>query len=632
MIEHEPQAGKHRTCGPSKTVRRARLQSLLAAEKNFHTFRPSLRGSAVFLICGLIVWCAAGPVLAASAAGSGIDWWGMGMQLFGGLAVFLFGMEQMAEALKKVAGNRMKTILGKLTTSRIMGLLTGAFVTAIIQSSSVTTVMLVGFVTAGLMSLSQAIGVILGADIGTTVTAQIVAFKVTKYALLLVAVGFLLIFVGKKDSVKQYGALIMGLGMIFFGMGIMSAGMKPLRSYEPFIQLMQDVSSPIIGILIATAFTALVQSSSATMGVIIALASQGLISLEGGIALSLGANIGTCATAGLAAIGKPREAVRVAVAHVTFKIVGVLLIVWFIPPFSDFIRAISPAATDLAGLDRLAADTPRQIANAHTVFNVGIAFLFVPLAPVFARFCEWIVPDAITVEPEVIQPRYLDRELISTPPLALDRARREIGRLGDIVAAMFAASLPAVISGDKESLQKLAAMDTDVDLLHGHIVRYLGEVGAGELPGEQSSTVINLLLAANDLEQIGDIIETNLVTSAKRRIEEGVVISEATRAIMQRYHQEVAEALATAVQAVRDDDQQAALRVKAMKKEMADLAEETARHQVLRLVAKEPNRQQTYTREMEVIENFSRIYRLCRKLAKTQWSSAPAPEVSDAAD
>jgi len=586
----------------------------------------------VFLVFGTIAWCAAGPVFAATADQARIDWWSMGMQLFGGLAVFLFGMEQMAEALKKVAGNRMKTILGKLTTSRIMGLLTGAFVTAIIQSSSVTTVMLVGFVTAGLMSLSQAIGVILGADIGTTVTAQIVAFKVTKYALLLVAIGFLLVFAGKSDRTKQYGALIMGLGMIFFGMGIMSTGMKPLRSYEPFIELMQNVSSPAIGILIATVFTALIQSSSATMGVIIALASQGLISLEGGIALSLGANIGTCATAGLAAIGKPREAVRVAVAHVTFKIVGVLLIVWFIPPFAEFIRAISPTSEGLAGLDKLAAETPRQVANAHTVFNVGIAFLFLPMAAVFARFCEWVVPDAKIVEPAVIQARYLDRELVSTPPLALDRARREIGRLGGLVENMFAASLPAVLSGDKESLKALAEMDSDIDILHGHIVRYLGEVGSGQLSADESSTVINLLLAANDLEQIGDIIETNLVTSGQRRIAEKIVISDATKAIMKRYHEEVAEALSGAIQAVRDDDRAVALQVKAMKKDMSDLMEQTARHQLLRLVADEPKRQETYTREMEVIEHLSRIYRLCRKMAKTQWAGVTLPEVPEAAE
>ena len=329
---------------------------------DFHTANGKTK-IILMLILSITTGLATIPTLAAVTTDSGqtINWWEMGMTLLGGLAVFLYGMEQMAEALKKVAGDSMKQILARLTNSRIMGLITGAFVTAIIQSSSVTTVMLVGFVTAGLMSLSQAIGVILGADIGTTITAQIVAFKVTKYALLLVAVGFGLIFMGKKDHIKQYGHLIMGLGLIFFGMGIMSDGMRPLRSYEPFIQLMQNVSNPVIGILVATLFTGLVQSSSATMGVVIAMALQGLITLEAGIALALGANIGTCATAGLAAIGKPREAVRVAVAHVSFKIVGVILIFPLIPYLADVVRDLSPAAAaELVGMDKLAAETPRQ--------------------------------------------------------------------------------------------------------------------------------------------------------------------------------------------------------------------------------------------------------------------------------
>ncbi len=586
----------------------------------------------VVLTLGLLLWLAATPVRAAAGSTSPVDWWGMGMQLFGGLAIFLFGMEQMAEALKKVAGNKMKTILGKLTTNRVMGLLTGAFVTAVIQSSSVTTVMLVGFVTAGLMSLSQAVGVILGADIGTTITAQIVAFKVTKYALLLVAVGFVLIFTGKSENTKHYGALIMGLGMIFFGMGIMSAGMKPLRTYEPFIELMRNVSHPVVGILISTAFTGLIQSSSATMGVVIALASQGLISLEGGIALALGANIGTCATAGLAAIGKPREAVRVAVAHVTFKIVGVLLIVWFIPPFAELVRSISPASEGLSGFDQLAADTPRQIANAHTIFNVGIAFVFLPFAAVFARFCEWVVPDRPVVEPLVIQPKYLDKELISTPALALDLVRREIGRLGEKAESLLEDSIPAVIGGSAEDLEKLAERDEDIDILHAHIVRYLGEISTGELSAEDSDQVMNLLQVANNVEQIGDIIETNLVTIGQRRIEEDVTVSDATKEVIERYHKEVATALKTAIQSVREEDQSAALKVKGMKRNMAQLAEETARYQVTRLVANEPNRLRTFTREMEVIENLSRIYRLCRKIAKTQWPVTTSQDVSAAAE
>ena len=581
---------------------------------------------------GLMVWLAAGQGFAATAAEEGIEWWSMGMQLFGGLAIFLFGMEQMAEALKKVAGNRMKTILGTLTTNRLMGMITGTVVTAVIQSSSVTTVMLVGFVTAGLMSLSQAIGVILGADIGTTITAQIVAFKVTKYALLLVGIGFVMIFLGKKDMTKHYGVLVMGLGMIFFGMGIMSTGMRPLRSYEPFINLMQQVSNPVIGILIATAFTGLVQSSSATMGVVIAMAMQGLITLEAGIALALGANIGTCATAGLAAIGKPREAVRVAVAHVTFKIVGVLMIVWFIPPFADLVRAISPVEESLTGFDKLAAETPRQVANAHTIFNIAIAFLFMPFAPVFARFCEWVVPDKPMLEPLVMKPKYLDKELLSTPPLALDRARREVGRLGDLVDEMLDSALPAVVSGSEEDLQALAEQDSDIDILHGHVVEYLGQISVGELTTEESGEVMELLQVTNHLEQIGDIIETNLVTTGRRRLEEGVVVSEATREVIQRYFDEVSQAFTASVKSVRDQDNKVARTVKRMKKEMATLAEQTARYELGRLVADEPNRLQTFSREMEIIESLSRIYRMSRKIARTQWAETKGTELPQAAE
>ncbi len=602
--------------------------------KPFQIFdAPKSRARIVTVLAvAIALWLGATPTLAAAAEGNDIDWFAMGMQLFGGLAIFLFGMEQMAESLRKVAGNRMKDVLGKLTTSRLMGLLTGAFVTAVIQSSSVTTVMLVGFVTAGLMSLSQAIGVILGADIGTTITAQIVAFKVTKYALLLVAAGFLMIFASRSDSMKHYGVLCMGLGMIFFGMGIMSDGMRPLRTYDPFISLMQNVSNPIVGILVAAAFTGLIQSSSATMGVVIAMALQGLITLEAGIALALGANIGTCATAGLAAIGKPREAVRVAVAHVTFKIVGVLVIVWFIPTFAEFIRGISPSHADLSGFERLAAETPRQIANAHTVFNVGIAFAFLPMAAIFARFCEWIVPDKPVVEPAVIQPKYLDEELLSTPPLALDRARREIGRLGERVDDMLEATLPAVVSGTEEQLEALAAMDADVDTLHGHIVKYLGKISSGKLSDEESSEVMKLLPVANHLEQIGDVIETNLVKVGRQRIEEGVVVSKPTQAVIERYHSQVARALKTAVKAISEEDKEAALTVKEMKQEMADLAEETARHEVGRLVVDEPNRLQTFTREMEMIENLSRIYRLCRKIARMQWVEETTPLMPQAAE
>ena len=567
---------------------------------------------------GIALWMLAMPGVAATDTG-GLDWTTMFIQLAGGLALFLFGMDQMGESLKIVAGDKMRQILGKLTTNRVMGLVTGAVVTSIIQSSSVTTVMLVGFVTANLMSLSQAIGVILGADIGTTITAQIVAFPIKKYALLLVAAGFLMTFTSKKEDIRQYGALIMGLGMIFFGMAVMSGAMKPLRSYQPFIDLMQNVSNPLIGILVSTAFTALVQSSSATMGIVIVLASQGLISLEGGIALALGANIGTCATAGLAALGKPREAVRVAVAHVTFKIVGVLLIVWFIPPFADLVRGVSPASEHLTGMDRLAADTPRQVANAHTLFNVGIAFLVLPFAGVFARFCEWVVPDRPLTEAEELdarhEPKYLDDVLLDTPALALDRAQLEIGRLGDRVSDMYEEFLEPTFAHDTARLEEIAEMDADVDVLHAHIVAYLAKISAGELSHNESDALLRLIQAANQIEHIGDLIEVNLVGLGRKLAEDGVTISSGTGDIIREYHRKVGDALRGSTEAMREADRKLARQVRRMKPQMAELATNTVRHALDRLVVDEPNRMQAYTREMELIENLTRIYRHSRRLA-----------------
>ncbi|MFC1664761.1 Na/Pi cotransporter family protein [Pseudomonadota bacterium] len=577
--------------------------------------------SEIFLLLNLcvLVILALMPALAVAADSTQeIEWWHMGMTLMGGLAVFLFGMEQMAEALKKVAGNSMKQILAKLTNSRIMGLITGAFVTAIIQSSSVTTVMLVGFVTAGLMSLSQAIGVILGADIGTTITAQIVAFKVTKYALLLVAIGFGLIFMGKSDHLKQYGHLIMGLGLIFFGMGIMSDGMRPLRSHEPFIELMQNVSNPVIGILVATLFTGLVQSSSATMGVVIAMALQGIITLEAGIALALGANIGTCATAGLAAIGKPREAVRVAVAHVTFKIVGVVLIVPFIPYLAEFVRDISPAAAGLAGMDKLAAETPRQIANAHTIFNIGIAIVFLPFAAQFARFCEWIVPDKILQEEgTLVRPTYLNDELIETPSLAMERARYEIGHMGKYINQMLETSIPAFLAGDRERIRDISGIDDKVDFLYSEIIGYLGKVSRKHLMDSQAQELSSLLSTANDLESIGDIIETDTLALAEQCLVNDVKISKETQSVLSDLHSTVTDSVKCALNSVIQNDIQIARNVIAMKSSIQAKVKSAEQHQAQRLVADAPNRIAAYSVEVELIERLKRIYYFAKRIAKT---------------
>ncbi|MDH3639661.1 MAG: Na/Pi cotransporter family protein, partial [Gammaproteobacteria bacterium] len=444
------------------------------------------------------------------------------------------------------------------------------------------------------------------------------AFKVTKYALLLVGIGFLFIFVSKAEKVRQYGGLLMGLGLIFFGMGVMSEGMRPLRDYEPFILLMQNVSNPLVGILIATLFTALIQSSSATMGVVIALSLQGLITLEAGIALALGANIGTCATAGLAAIGKPREAVRVAVAHVTFKIAGVALIIAFIPQLAEVVRWISPVAdTDLTGMNRLASETPRQIANAHTIFNVGIAILFLPLAGVFARFCEWLVPDKPLEEGIIIRPKYLDEELLNTPSLALDRVRLEVLHMGEHVEAMLSKVMPAIAARDRAILQEVRDMDEQVDALHAQAVEYLGKVSKATLTERQTKVFIKLMEAVNNLENIGDIVETDLVGLGNKLIDEGVIISAATQQVLNGIHAAVSKSVDAAIQAVSQDNEIAAQVVTNMKDDITRLTESAAMHEAQRLVAEEPNRIPAYTIEVDIIEKLKRVYYFAKRMAKT---------------
>lgn len=571
---------------------------------------------------------AGAPALAAEAGDQSLHWWNMTMTLFGGLALFLFGMDQMAEALKAVAGERMRIVLAKLTTSRIMGALTGAFVTAVIQSSSVTTVLVVGFITAGLMSMSQSIGVIMGANIGSTFTAQLIAFNVTQYALIMVAVGFYFLFATKREKSRYYGAMIMGAGLLFYGMGIMSDAMTPLRSYAPFLHLMQHMEKPMLGILVGALFTALVQSSAATTGIVIVMATQGLITLPAGIALAFGANIGTCITAILAAIGKPREAMRAALVHVLFNVFGVLLWVGFIGQLAELVTWLSPAHTRLSGVARMAADTPRQIANAHTLFNVANTLIFIGLAGQFARLVEWLIPDKPLEETLITKPLYLDDALLDTPSLALERARMEIGHMGDRVREMLQRIMPAILAGDRLGLKEIAAIDDEVDVLHRSILNYLGRVSRKSLTEGQTREFIDLMAAVNDLENIGDIIETDLVHLGNQRIKQGVSISNATREVLTRLHEVVASTATLAIGAVVERDTHSAGQVIHMKSDINRQMNSAALHQAQRLVAEEPNRLAAYTVEMDIIEKLKRIYYFAKRMAK---SVIPADDLESAA-
>ena len=561
------------------------------------------------------------PTYAASDTGVAINWWNMGMTLFGGLALFLFGMDQMANALKAVAGERMKLLLARLTTNRFMGAATGAFVTAIVNSSSVTTVLVVGFITAGLMSLSQSIGIIMGANIGSTITAQLIAFKVTQLALLMVAVGFSMLFLSRQEKIKQYGGMLMGLGLVFFGMGVMSDAMNPLRSYQPFMELMKHMENPLVGILVAAAFTGLIQSSAATTGIVIVMAAQGFITLQAGIALAFGANIGTCVTAMLAAIGKPREAVRAAVVHILFNVFGVLLWISFIPQLAEFVTWLSPVHPELSGAERLASEAPRQIANAHSIFNIANTMIFIGFTTQFARLVEKLVPDKPIEEKLITRPKYLDEELLETPSLALDRARLEIGHMGDRVKEMLQDIMTAIVNGDRAMLKKIAKIDDEVDILHGHIVTYLGRISQKALTEQQTEVLMKLMGASNDLENIGDIIETDLVYLGNEGIDTQVAISKDTREMLNKLHAIVSTTAELAIDAVMGNDQQAAQEVIGMKADIGRLMDSAAMHESRRLVAEEPNRLAAYTLEIDIIEKLKRIYYFSKRMAK-----AVAPE------
>jgi len=508
----------------------------------------------------IIFMASSADTLFASGAGtespSSISWSLLIISLFGGLALFLYGMEKMSEGMKKSAGNKMRSVLSALTSNRVIGLFVGAFVTMVIQSSSATTVMLVSFVQADLMSFAQSLGVILGADIGTTITAQLIAFKLTDYALLMVAIGFGMRMSGKNDKFKNIGDVLLGFGVLFFGMKLMSDAMEPLRAWPELINLMKGLENPLLGLLIGTVFTALIQSSSAFTGIVIVLAQQGLITLEAGIPLVFGANIGTCVTAGLASIGTSREAKRVALAHVLFKVCGVILFIFWIPAFADIIHGIAV---------KFGSTPARQIANAHTIFNVSLALIFLPFSAIFAGFLLKILPKEEKLKGVIPATQHLDESMIATPEFAIGLARTEISRMAKILGRMLRAIIIPFISDAKlisrEVLQKDEAdllieeiptrdeifpqltllegidmREEKIDFLDEKIVDYLIQVARQELSDEQATEVYGMISIANDMESIGDIIHRNILPLVVKKKELYTDFSQEGKEELMIYH------------------------------------------------------------------------------------------------
>ena len=440
--------------------------------------------------------------------------------LFGGLGMFLYGMEMMSDGMKMTAGNSMRSILKKLTSNRFIAVFVGAFITMIIQSSSATTVMLVSFVNSGLLNFVQALGVILGSNIGSTVTAQIVAFKVTDYALLLIAVGSIMALFSKKDSAKHIGFVILGFGLLFYGMKVMSDTMKPLRTDPTFNSILTSFENPFLGILAGAIFTALIQSSSATTGIVITLASSGSITLEAGIPLILGANIGTCITALLAGLKATRDAKRVAIGHVLFNVIGVLVFCFWIPTFADLVAQ----TTD---------NVPRQIANAHTIFNIVSTMLFIPFAPFISRTIIRYFPDKEKLrnieKPAILN---LDEKVLSYPTAAINNAQAEIsGVVGLTERVVGSLVSPFITDKDQSDVENpelnlitgLHQRLEKIKYLNENISNYLIKISQQDLTSHQSREVFALVSATNYLNSINDTVKLkfeNLI-GKKESLDEG---------------------------------------------------------------------------------------------------------------
>lgn len=536
----------------------------------------------------------------------------MTIGLLGGLALFLYGMEKMTDGLKAAAGQQMNVLLARLTGNAVLGAITGAIVTAVIQSSSVTTVLVVGFVSAGIMTLVQSVGVIFGANVGTTVTAQIVAFNTTALAYPLIATGFFMGFVWKQGVVRHYGAMLMGLGLIFYGMAAMGSAMAPLRTHEGFAELLQSLQNPVLGMLAGALFTALVQSSSATIGLSVVMATQALLSLPAGIAILFGAKIGTGITAILAAIGKPRDARRAAAVHVLFNVLGAVIWLPFIAQLAGLAEMVSPVAAHLEGVERLAEEVPRQIANAATIWATANTLLFLPFAGLFATIAIRIIPDRPVEEKAIIRPRYLDDELIQVPAMALELARMELGHMAELAGEMLGKVRSALESRD---LGELSRQHDRIVELREALLGYLQQVGRAEFSDAEADEHARLVAATGEIENMSAALSRELIPLAQTLKEANTTPSQETTDLLERLFQTIQASAQSALRALVDQDEEAARSVVANREPILRLTSGFHRQQAMRLAGNEPDRLLKLRVQLEIVDRLRRVYSVAEHMA-----------------
>ncbi len=512
--------------------------------------------------------------------------------LLGGLALFIFGMQNMGEGLQKTAGDKMRRILEILTGVPVVGVLVGALVTAIIQSSSATTVMVVGFVNAGLMTLKQSVGVVMGANIGTTITAQLIAFKLTHYIMPIIATGFALYFFSKRRSLKYLGQVLLGFGILLLGMDLMKTTMEPLREYQGFRDFMASFSRyPLLGLGIGVLMTVTIQSSSATIGILMAMASQGLIPLHAALPVLLGDNIGTTITALLASIGTSLTAKRAALAHILFNIIGSLIFLLGMNFFEQWVLYVS------------ANDISHQIANAHTSFNILNTLLFLPFINIYVKLIERILPGK--VEMERFGPVYLDERMLKTPAIAISLATKEIIRMAELAQRNVMDAMEGFFKQDERILKDVFEREDIIDNLEEAITAYLAQIAQKGLNQSLSNRHTGLLHAVNDIERVGDHAE-NIAQMAYGRIEDNLPFTDLALQELAEMNNMVLDTFRSAVQALQNDDQAIAQKVVQLERNVDVREKQLRRSHIERL-----NKGQCFSTSgvvfLDIISNMERI-------------------------
>lgn len=538
--------------------------------------------------------------------------------LLGGLAVFIYGMNLMSEGLQKAAGEKMKKILSVLTKNPLVGMLAGALVTAVLQSSSATTVMVIGFVSAGLMTLPQAISVIFGANIGTTMTAQIIAFSIDDFIWPIVFIGFVLYFFPKKEQLKNIGQTIFAFGLLFVGISTMSSVMKPLAGSAIFVHLIEQVAHvPALGVLVGTLMTLVVQSSSATIAVLQNFASQpmadgvtSMLGLTGAIPILLGDNIGTTITALLASVGQSRNAKRTALAHCVFNITGTFIFIWFVPWYAKFIQFISPKGPEIQVISR-------QIANAHTCFNITNTLLWLPLIPLMVKIVMTILPESKKdlAEKPLYEPRYLDNNVLQQPEAAIRLATMEMTRITEYVSDMAEKAKQAFLHEDKDAMKQVDQLEDIVDILQDRVTGYLSSLcKTGSLTQNQSARVSGMIRAVSDIERVGDQY-MSITNFAKLKSEKEYTFTEQAVKELQEGFEHVRNMLELTVKALHDADTQTARLVVHQQESVEDLERRLSKKHMerLNLGSCSPENTVAYT---DVLHDLECIGEYCSDIAE----------------